>query len=62
MEFNWEIKVQKGLNNMGGIPKGVNEWVSLIDIENGNICVMANGENSDGEGIFILELEEENGR
>ena len=60
IEFDWEIKVQKELNNMGKIPKGINGWVSLIDVENGNICVMKNRENSDGEGMFMLKLEEEN--
>ena len=29
----------------------------MIDTENDNICVMKNGENSDGEGMFILESE-----
>ncbi|XP_057546844.1 F-box/kelch-repeat protein SKIP20-like [Amaranthus tricolor] len=62
MEYDWEMRVWKGLNNMGGIPKGVNGWVSLIDVGNGKICVMGNGENSDGERMFMLEMEEENGK
>lgn len=40
----------------------VNGWVSLIDFVNGKICVMGNSENSDEEGMFLLKLEEENGK
>ena len=45
---------------MSEIPKRVNGWVLLIDVENGNICLMENGENSDGKGMFMLKLKEEN--
>ncbi|XP_021752237.1 F-box/kelch-repeat protein At2g44130-like [Chenopodium quinoa] len=59
-EFQWEDKVWKGLN-LGSIPKRVTElWsssssVSLIDVGNGKIFLMGNGENCGGEGMFILE-------
>lgn len=62
-EFQWEEKEWKVLN-LGPIPKRVSGlWsssssVSLIDVGNGKIFLMGNGDNSSGgEGMFILERE-----
>ncbi|KNA05566.1 hypothetical protein SOVF_189150 [Spinacia oleracea] len=61
-EFQWEDKIWKGIN-LGSIPKRVTElWsssssVSLLDVGNGKIFLMGNGENCGGEGMIILERE-----